>query len=167
LLGIRVRARTLFVAVGATAFALVAATLVDLTRPKDHQSHLGRLVSTTRDGGWHSFVVVVQRKLSANLDALWPSQWTVITPIVLAFAAYLVWQAPGGLPALLQRMPSLRPALVGLAVLAVLGYGFNDSGIPIPGVMVGIVTPVLIVILLRASEEDKTGRVPHPAGGAE
>ena len=164
LLGLRVRARTLLIAVGATACALGAATLVDLSRPEDHRSHLGRLVSSTRDDGWRSLTVVVQRKLSANIDALWPSQWTIISAIVLAFVVALVWRAPGGLPALLERIPSLRPALVGLVVLAVLGYALNDSGIPIPGVMVGIVTPVLVVILLRAGDEDKTGRVPQKIG---
>jgi hypothetical protein len=145
--------------------ALVGATLVDLARPKAHQSHLGRLVSSTRDGGWHSFSIVVERKLSSNLDALWPSQWTIMAPIVFAFLIYIVWQSPGGLRALLERIPSLRPALAGFAVLAVLGFALNDSGIPIPGVMVGVLTPVLIVILIRDGDAPQT-RIGETASGA-
>jgi hypothetical protein len=155
LLGLRIRPRTVVIAGGATVLALVGATLVDLARPKAHQSHLGRLVSTTRDGGWHSFSIVVERKLSSNLDALWPSQWTIMAPIVFALLMCAVWQAPGGLRVLLERIPSLRPALVGFVVLAVLGFGLNDSGIPIPGVMVGVLTPVVIVILIRNLDHDR------------
>ena len=155
LLGLRIRVRTVLIAGGATVLALVGATLVDLARPKAHQSHLGRLVSSTREGGWHSFSVVVERKLSSNLDALWPSQWTIMAPIVFALLMCAVWQSPGGLRALLERVPSLRPALVGFAVLAVLGFALNDSGIPIPGVMVGVLTPVLIVVLIRAQDDDR------------
>ena len=157
LLGLRIRVRTVLIAGGATVLALVGATLVDLARPKAHQSHLGRLVSSTRDGGWHSFSVVVERKLSSNLDALWPSQWTIMAPIVFALLICAVWQSPGGLRAPLERIPSLRPALVGFAVLAVLGFALNDSGIPIPGVMVGVLTPVLIVILIRGEAQTQTG----------
>jgi hypothetical protein len=155
LLGLRIRVRTVLIAGAATVLALVGATLVDLARPKAHQSHLGRLVSSTRDGGWHSFSIVVERKLSANLDALWPSQWTIMAPIVLALLICAVWQSPGGLRAPVERIPSLRPALVGFAVLAVLGFALNDSGIPIPGVMVGVLTPVVIVILIRGQDGDR------------
>jgi hypothetical protein len=149
LLGLRVRLRSLLLVVGVTAFAVVAFTLVDVSRPRDHQTHLGRLVESTREDGWHSFAIVVERKLSSNLNALFWSQWTVIVPIALAGIAFVVYRAPGRLGAVYERIATMRPALVALAVLAVLGFGLNDSGIPIPGVMLGVLTPVLIVLLLR------------------
>ena len=40
-------------------------------------------------------------------------------------------------------------SLVGLGVLIVLGTLLNDSGIAIAGVMLGVVTPVLIVVTVR------------------
>jgi hypothetical protein len=47
----------------------------------------------------------------------------------------------------------MRWALVSLAVLAVLGFSLNDSGISIPGVMLGVLTPVMIVVLVRADRD--------------
>lgn len=153
LLGLRVRIRSAAIAIGATALAIVAFTLVDLSRPKDHQTHLGRLVSSIRADGWHSFAIVVERKLSANIDSLWPSQWTIMAPIVLAFVAFIVLSSPGGVRSLVARIPALGPALIGLAVLAVLGFSLNDSGIRIPAVMLGVLMPVLVVVLVRAHDD--------------
>ena len=78
-----------------------------------------------------------------------------MSPIVLAFLVYIVWQSPGGLRGLLDRIPTLGPGLVGFIGLAVLGFALNDSGIPIPGVMLGVLAPVLIVILIRARDGDR------------
>jgi hypothetical protein len=155
LLGLRVRIRTLLIALGATALAVFAFTLIDLSRPKDHQTHLGRLVSSIRADGWHSFTIVIERKLSANLDSLWVSQWTVMAPIVLAFVIFLVARS-GGVSAIVERIPPLGPVLIGFAVLAVLGFSLNDSGIRIPAVMLGVLMPVLVVVLVRAHDEATT-----------
>jgi hypothetical protein len=43
----------------------------------------------------------------------------------------------------------LSASLIGLGILIVLGTLLNDSGIAIAGVMLGVVTPVLIVITVR------------------
>jgi hypothetical protein len=155
LLGLRLRLRSVLIAVGATVVALGVATAIDLARPKDHQTHLGRLVSSTRADGWHSFAIVLERKASANLSALWPSQWTIMGPIVLVFLIYIVWQSPGGVRGLTGRIPPLRPTLVALVVLAVLGFALNDSGVPIPAIMFGIAAPVLIFTLLRGDGHDR------------
>jgi hypothetical protein len=150
LMGWRMRIRTVLIGVGTTLVALVVFTILDLSRPKDHQTHLGRLVTSTRDEGFHSLWVVIERKLSENFGVLFSSAWAVMVPIVLAGVAYIIWSAPGRLRALQERIPPMRWALVSLAVLAVLGFALNDSGISIPGVMTGVLTPVLIVILVRA-----------------
>jgi hypothetical protein len=157
LLGLRVRVRSVLIGVGATVAALVAFTLIDLSRPKDRQTHLGRLVESTRSGGWHSFRIVIERKLSENFGVLFSSPWTVMVPIVIAGVGYIIYRAPGRLRALHDRIPPMRWALLSLAVLAVLGFSLNDSGISIPGVMLGVLTPVMIVILVRADREAQTG----------
>ena len=38
---------------------------------------------------------VVSRKLGANLTVITSSVWTAMVPLALAFAAYLLWWAPG------------------------------------------------------------------------
>jgi hypothetical protein len=46
-------------------------------------------------------------------------------------------------------MPTLRAALYGLIVLAVLGFALNDSGIAVPAMMLSVVSPILIVLASR------------------
>lgn len=163
LLGLRVRMRSLLIGAGAAVVAIVAFALVDLSRPADSRTHLGRLVTSTRSGGWHSFAIVIERKLSGNIDALWPSQWTVMVPIMVVLITGVIALSPGHLRAVYARIPPLRPVLLALAVLAVLGFALNDSGIRTPGVMLGVAIPVLVVILLRADRAHDQSQV--PAGG--
>ena len=96
---------------------------------------------------------MIRRKLAENFGVLFSSPWTVMVPIALAGVAYIIYRAPGRLRALHERIPPMRWALVSLAVLAVLGFSLNDSGISIPGVMMGVLTPVMIVILVRADRD--------------
>ena len=109
LFGLRVRIRSLLIGIGAAVVAIVAFALVDLSRPHDSQTHLGRLVTSTRDGGWHSFAIVIERKLSANIDALWPSQWTVMVPIMVVLMAGVIALSPGHLRAASRAGPAPAP----------------------------------------------------------
>ena len=52
--------------------------------------------------------------------------------------------------ALAERVPPIRAALAGLAVLAVLGFALNDSGIAVPGMMLGVIVPALVVLAVRS-----------------
>ncbi|MGQ0824789.1 MAG: hypothetical protein ACT4OX_07155 [Actinomycetota bacterium] len=147
---------------GGGTVALVALfAAFDASRPEDDRTHLGRLVHDTSDGGWDHLSTVLERKMSANLDVLFSSVWTVMLPIVLAGIAYLVYRAPGRMRGILARIPPLRAALAGLAVLAVLGFALNDSGIAVPGVMLGVATPVLVVVTMRGDRVPDAPRVVH------
>jgi hypothetical protein len=59
---------------------------------------------------------------------------------------------------LYQRVPPLSASLVGFAIVAVLGFALNDSGIAVPGVMLGVLTPVLVVLTLRAERDRAPSR---------
>ena len=80
---------------------------------------------------------------------LFGSIWTIMLPVVLAGIAYLIYRAPGRMRGLHERIPQLSAALVGLLIVAVLGTALNDSGIAIAGVMLGVMTPVLVVVTMR------------------
>jgi hypothetical protein len=149
LLGWRVRwrAAALYAAAAVVLIGLFAA--YDASRSEDQQTHLGRLVHTTTDGGWDALSTILQRKIAANLDVLFSSVWTVMLPLVLAGVAYLVYRSPGRLRGIVERIPPLRAAIHGLVILAVLGFALNDSGIAVPGVMLGVATPVLVVVTVR------------------
>ena len=58
-------------------------------------------------------------------------------PVVFAFILYLIWRAPGRLQRLQEVIPQERAARVGFVIAAVLGFALNDSGIAVPGLMLG------------------------------
>lgn len=118
----------------------------DLSRPADRRTHLGRLVESVRSGGFHSFSTVVGRKLDSNLGVLTTSIWTVMVPIAFAFLGYLLWRAPRRIATVRSFMPA---ALVGFGVAAFLGFALNDSGIAVPGVMLGVLNIAVVYLVVR------------------
>ncbi len=165
LVGAKVRARTL-VWVGAATVAVIGvfATL-DLLRPAQRRTHLGRLVESIADDGWEALETVVLRKLGANLSVLTRSVWTLMVPIIVVFLAVLVWRSRGRLRAIQTAVPELRAALVGLMIAGGLGFALNDSGIAVPGLMLGVINGSLVylVLVVRVPEPPRNGgREPEP-----
>jgi hypothetical protein len=148
LLGWKLRVRTLALYGGATVALLTIFALIDVSRPEDQRTHLGRLVDSTAGGGWDSFWTVIQRKVSENLATL-SSVWAWAVPILVVAAGLLLFSIPGRVNGLLERLPTLRPAAIGLAVLAVLGYALNDSGVAVPGMMLVVLVPSLVILITR------------------
>ncbi len=146
-------AKLAVVAGAATAAVVVLAgfAAIDLGRPEDDRTHLGRLVQDVADEGAGPLLDVATRKLDANLSVLTRSVWTLMVPVVLVALGLVVWRAPGRLAVLFDRVPELRAALAGLAVAMVLGFALNDSGIAVPGVMLGVVNASLVALLIRTA----------------
>jgi hypothetical protein len=149
LLGARLGPRTVVLGAGGTALALGAFSIFDLARPSSQRSHLGRLLEQIDADGWGAFTQVVERKAEANLSVLTRSPWTLMVPAALAFVAYLVYRSPSALGAIQRRVPQLRAALAGLLLAGILGFALNDSGIAVPGMMFGVVNPVLVYLSAR------------------
>ena len=147
LLGHRVRWRSVAVW-GAAAVTVVAGfAALDLSRPADRRTHLGRLVEAVADQGVGAFETVVTRKLGANFGVITSSVWTAMVPIALGFIVYLLWRAPGHVRVVREN---ISESLAGLAVVGFLGFAFNDSGIAVPGVMLGVVNASLVYLLVRS-----------------
>ena len=150
LLGWRVRWKLVALYGAATLGVVALFAAIDLTRPVSKRTHLGRLIASGEgSGGFHSVSTLLHRKLSENTDVLFGSVWTIMLPVVLAGIAYLVYRAPGRMRGIHERIPQLSAALVGLGIVAVLGTALNDSGIAIAGVMLGVMTPVLVLVTMR------------------
>jgi hypothetical protein len=150
LLGLRIRVRTALLGVLAVVIALVTFGVFDLTRPSDKQTHLGRLFETTQSRGWSGFSTVIERKIYANLSVLLGSTWLLVVLAVLGFLAYLYSKRRDRLQAIVDWVPELRASYVGFAILATLGFAANDSGIAIPGMMLSVLTPAIVVLLVLA-----------------
>jgi hypothetical protein len=162
LLGLRIRLRTALLGLVAAVIALVAFGLFDLTRPSDKQTHLGRLFETTQTRGWSSFSTVIERKVYANLSVLLGSTWLLVVLAVLAFLAYVYSRRRDRLQAIVAWVPELRASYVGFAVVATLGFAANDSGIAIPGMMLSVLNPTIVVLLVLASRRVPTSEPVPP-----
>lgn len=159
-LRIPLRARTIAIWGAATLAAISVFAAIDLARPSEDRTHLGRLVESVTDEGWDSFVTVVARKLGANLGVLTSTIWTAMVPLAIALAAYLLWRAPGVARTIRTTMPE---TLVGLAVVGFLGFALNDSGIAVPGIMIGVVNASLVYLTVRGLDLDDGAPAPDPA----
>jgi hypothetical protein len=161
MLGWKVRWRTVgWCAVG-LAVVLGAATALDLSRPPERRTHLGRLVERIEDRGLGDFLVVVQRKLADNLGSLRQSIWGIMVPLALALGLWLWFRARHRVWAVLDRVPGLRVGAVGFSIVALLGWALNDSGIAIPGAMLVIAIAGLVWLLVR-TDPDLPDGPDHP-----
>jgi hypothetical protein len=93
LLGIRihVRMRTVLIAGIATFAVLVVMAAIDLSRPSNEQTHVGRLISSVGENGPQKLVSVIGRKLDQNLVTLANSDWRPNLVIGLVFLGYVAW----------------------------------------------------------------------------
>ena len=161
---IRIRLRTVVIAGLATFVVLVVAAAIDLSRPTNEQTHVGRLISSIGDKGPRKLFSVIGRKLDQNLITLTNSDWRPIVPIVLALVAYLAFGKRKWLARIIARIPEFRATLIGFAVLAFLGYALNDSGIAIPAVMLTVLNATLIWLVMTDAVQraDDEPPVPEP-----
>lgn len=152
LFGVRLRPRTVVVIGAATILVIAAFTAYDLAQPEDQRTHLGRLYEQVDAQGGGAFVTVIARKAAANLRVITSSIWLLMVPGALSFTAYLLWRRPRFVQVVEARIPSFGIVLAGLLVTGVLGFGLNDSGIAVPGMVLGVLNPVLVHMSMRFQE---------------
>lgn len=163
LLGWKIRFRTIAAWTIGGVVAMVAMGFLDLSRPEESRTHLGRLFERIGNEGFDAFFTVIFRKLNANLSVLASSEWILMVPVVFAFVLYLIWRAPGRLHRIQELIPQERASLYGFTVVAVLGFALNDSGIAIPGVMLGVLNASLVYLLLVTDDLPDPLAEPPPA----
>ena len=157
--------RRRLVALAAVGVAIVCALgFLDLLRPAESRTHLGRLFEQIGSDGIRPFTDAVQRKIATNLSTIPTSIWIPLVPAVLAFYAWLAYGSAFRLKEIRRRAPQMRPAFVGLLVAAALGLALNDSGIAIPAMMLGVLNPVLVRLALHTDELTAGGLPPGASG---
>jgi hypothetical protein len=161
-LQIRVTMRRVLLIGGGTVVFLMVIGIADWLRPAASQSHLGRFVQTVLDGGaWE----VIRRKLDQNLSILFHSTLSILVPVGLLFVIYILARPTSwgsrALERAYERAPLLRPGLLALMVLYVIGFALNDSGTVIPAVGAAVSIPLVIAVSVRALEDEAT-QAPGP-----
>ena len=79
-MGVRVDLKRAIVIGLATLGALAAFAAIDLARPEEDRTHLGRLVDRVVDDDGGGFLEIIQRKLGSNVSILTSSVWTLTIP---------------------------------------------------------------------------------------
>jgi hypothetical protein len=146
LLGHEVRARTVAAIVGIVVAAVVAVGLLDLLRPADQRTHVGKFfqkVGTDLDAA----TLVIRRKAHANLSVLGHSVLLGTIIVVVLLVAYLWFIAPRSLRPLVRVISTATATTIAFLVVAVLGFALNDSGIAIPGMMFAVFESTLVVLM--------------------
>jgi hypothetical protein len=148
LLGHELRWRTVWVLVGVLVAAGVAVGAVDLLRPSDQRTHVGKFfekVGTDFD----SATLVLRRKAVENLSVLGHSLLLGCLIAAAVLVAYVWWVRPRSLRTLVARVDTARATALALAVVAVLGFALNDSGVTIPGMMAAVFEAAVVILLAR------------------
>ena len=154
ILRIKLTWRRLLAVVGGTVVFVALLGLLDWLRPAESRSHLGRFVQTVVDGGaWD----VIIRKLDENISLLFDNRLSLLIPVGLVFLAYLLGRPKSRAAALLRRpflrVQLLRPGLIAVMVMWVIGFALNDSGSAIPAVGATLALPLVLAIALRTHED--------------
>ena len=139
-------------AVGALV-ALAVFLAVDLARPSDAQTHLGRFFDDIRARGAGVFFDTIERKARTNLRIFTSTIWTYLVPPALFLIIYLVLRPRGRWQRLAVAYPRLRAGLIGGLVLAVLGFAVNDSGIVVPAMVLSFLVPMALLVHLALERE--------------
>ncbi|HZQ88281.1 MAG TPA: glycosyltransferase [Acidimicrobiales bacterium] len=145
---VRLSWKTIGIVVGATAALLVVGSTIDLLRPPEARTHLGRFVASLFKDGPGVLTTTIARKEAANIRILKASIWTWVLPIASVFLLYLlVWQ--GLFRQLLPPRSALRTSAVAALALGLVGFATNDSGPVLVALVFSYVGPFMT---LRAQE---------------
>jgi hypothetical protein len=164
LTGRRVRPLMVAVIAAGTVVLLGLFAALDLSRPADSRTHLGRFAQRLLDG---EAGVIFERKLNANLGILTSTVWTLVLPVALAFIAYLAWRPGRVLVAVERRHRAFRAFEVSALVMGVLAWALNDSGILVPAMMLSVALPYTAYLALDASAAEGPEGPEGPVGEPE
>lgn len=160
MLGHRVRVRTVLLLVGTVVAAALVVGFVDLLRPPSERTHIGRFFARVNESGFGSFLKTIRRKLDANLGSFSTARLMWVLPIIAAFVVIVWLSRRSSARRLVHDTPVFRYALVAFAVLLVLGFALNDSGISIPALMAVVFECVVAYVVLHEARSHTRDRVP-------
>jgi hypothetical protein len=128
--------------------AVVAVGMLDLLRPPDDRTHVGKFfqkVGTDLDAA----TLVIRRKASLNLSVLGHSVLLGTVVVVVLLVAFLWYVRPRTLRPTVSAITTAKATVLAFGVVAVLGTALNDSGIAIAGMMFAVFEVALVVLVAR------------------
>ena len=126
----------MFTILGVIVATGLVAGFVDLSRPANERTHVGRFFEKIGEDGPAGFFTVIGRKLGLMIGTFSNTAWVLLVLSVVILVA-LAFRRTDVMTRLFARVPTLRPGLVCVAVLVVLATALNDSGVQVTGMMRG------------------------------
>jgi hypothetical protein len=164
LTGRRISWKTVAIVLGVTVLAVAAATAIDLLRPAQDRTHLGRFVSDLGSGD-STFWTTISRKWSTNVRLFGRTIWTWMVPITSVFLIYVLVLAKGW-QRLLPPRSALRAGVVGVVFAGLIGWLVNDSGVVVSALVFVYIGPFLMLLALDKERGDPVVLPPLAAGDA-
>jgi hypothetical protein len=134
---------------------------IDLLRPPETRTHLGRFVADAFGGNRDQSGTTVARKAATNLRVLGTSVWMWLVPISAAYAITLLAFVRRG-QSLLPRGSARRVGFAATVAVGAMGFAVNDSGIVVAAVVAIYIGPYLTLLALSAPRSEVAV---HPASG--
>jgi hypothetical protein len=157
LLGRTIRLRTVAILGGVLVAAGLLVGVADLMRPRDQQTHIGRFFDELLNGAPGDSFLTIRRKIDANLASFGGTKLLWLLPVVAVLVWYLWRVRAGRIRPLFRSVPVIRQTMLARAVVAVLGYALNDSGIAIPSIMALVFECALVFVALTPTADVTSG----------
>jgi hypothetical protein len=152
LLGRRVTVKAVLALLGILLASGLVVGFLDLLRPRDQRSHVGRFFEKVGNEGFSGFSSVIERKSGENAATFSSTIYIVLIVVVLVAGLVLWLRPPRPLVGAVERIPTLGAASASLAVLILLSYALNDSGLSIPAIMLALVTAAATYVMFEGIE---------------
>jgi len=126
--------------------------LLDLTRPADQRGHLARFAGHLFGG---TAGPALHRVMQANTIATVSSLLSLLVVVAAVFVALVLLGPAAGLRRVHGLYPSLRGALAGAAVAAVLAGLFDGAGLIVAGAAACLAVPLAVQYCLQVRPDDR------------
>jgi hypothetical protein len=158
--GARIRWRTVLVLAAAAVIVTLGLSFVDLLRPPEARTHLGRFAELLVGHDSSQLATVFERKGAASLNSLTVTRWTYFIPVGIAVLVLLLLRPRGILRDVLPGRPLLRAGLWGTLITGILGFAVNDSGVSIPALALAFTVPFLVLVAVDTVDPRKRSKIP-------
>ena len=155
--------RALIIAVSGLVLVVVFAVL-SYVLPATGASDIGAFVGRVLHGGAGG---ILQRKINSNVHSLTETWFTPVIPVVMAVTGVIIaWPERLRLRTFVtafDRAPLLRPALLAVWLVALLGWLADDSGVSVAAAALPIALPLAIALVLGIAAAGDTDLPASPA----
>jgi hypothetical protein len=150
---------------GAALVVTAGFAVLDLFRPEEQRSSVGRLLVRTQDG---TAGFIVRRIAEADVVTTVTSPLTALVLGCVVYATFVLLRDWGGLRRLLGVFPPVRAALAGLVVAGLLAGVVEGVSFNVLGAALATALPLVVLSCLRVLDhaDDRTQAAPRPAAAA-